>query len=564
MNKEIKLTNKNQFEYEELVKNVSREIIQYLLNNPNIEKGRITQIKNKIIEKYKPLKSIKNSQILLYANKEELKIILPILRRRATRTISGVTVVAVMTAPFSCPGNCIYCPGDQSQPGEKVAKSYTGYEPAAKRSIMFKYDSYLQTKHRLLDQKNIGHNVDKVDLIIMGGTFLSTPESYQVEFIKGCYDAIINFYEPNFNNDTRTPSLENTIRLAEFSKCRLIGLTIETRPDYCKIEHINKMLDYGTTRVEIGVQTTRPDLLAKLNRGHTIEDTINAFKYAKDAGLKINAHIMPNLPYSSIDEDLEDFRNLFRNPEFRPDMLKIYPTLVINGTKLYDMWKEGKYKSYDLEEMIDLIIKMKKEVPSYVRIQRIQRDIPANLIVSGIKNSNLRQIVKERMDELKINCNCIRCREQGFINEINRKMGINEKINFNEYSLKRLDYKASNGDEIFLSYENNKSLAGYLRLRIPSNQVFRKELLPKNGQPVAIVRELKVVGEIVPISEKPLYYQIQHRGFGKNLMNEAEKIAKNESNAYKISVIAGIGAREYFYKLGYQKDGCYVSKILSN
>ncbi|MHA1340125.1 MAG: tRNA uridine(34) 5-carboxymethylaminomethyl modification radical SAM/GNAT enzyme Elp3 [Promethearchaeota archaeon] len=547
---------------EKKIKAASRELIEYLINHPNIEKRKITQIKNKILKKYKSLKTLKNSQILSYANENELKTILPLLRRRSTRTISGVTVVAVMTKPFKCPGKCIYCPGEESQPDQKVAKSYTGHEPAAKRSIMFDYDSYLQTKHRLLDQKSIGHQVDKIDLIIMGGTFLATPENYQIDFIKGCYDAIINFYEPNFNNDKKTIDFKEAKKIAETSKLRLIGLTIETRPDYCKIEHINKMLYYGTTRVEIGVQTTRSSILSKLNRGHTIEDTINAFKWAKDAGLKINAHMMPNLPYSTPEEDLNDFKNLFENPNFRPDMLKIYPTLVVKGTKLYDMWKKGEYKPYDLDILIDLIAKIKMQIPKYVRIQRIQRDIPANLIIAGVKKSNLRQIVQKYMNELGLKCNCIRCREQGFINEMNRKLGLSKSINFEEYILKRIDYEASEGKEIFLSFENDEWLIGYLRLRIPSQDVFRLELKPKNNKPVGIVREIKIVGEIVPRNAKPQSNQIQHRGFGKRLLREAEKIAKEEFNAYKISVIAGIGVREYFYKLGYYLDGVYVSKYL--
>lgn len=544
---------------EEKLECAAREIISYLVNHPRFEKKNITQLKNEVIKKYHFGKTPKNSQILEYATEDEMELIGHVLRRRSTRTISGVTVVAVMTKPFECPGKCIYCPGEQSQPGKKAAQSYTGQEPAAKRSIMFDYDPYLQTKNRLFDQQAIGHNVDKVELIIMGGTFLSTPDDYQVLFVKNCIDAMNNFYESDFNNDSLSKSLNHAKKKAESAKLRFIGLTIETRPDYCKMVHVNKMLNYGATRVEIGLQTTRSSILDGLSRGHTLDDTINAIKASKDGGLKVNTHIMPNLPGSDLQGDLDDFHNLFKNPAFRPDMLKIYPTLVIKGTKLYKMWKEGIYKSYSLEDTVQLIAKMKDSIPPYVRIQRIQRDIPAYLIVDGVKKSNLRQLVKNHMKKHGMKCKCIRCREHGFFNKILRKQGIMEPPSFDEFQLKRMDYEASEGHEIFLSFENEDALLGYLRLRKPSSDKFRPEMLDQNTM---IVREIRVVGELVPKDHDPRPTQLQHRGFGSKLLKRAEEIAKEEFDAKKIVVIAGIGVREYFYKQGYSLDGVYVSKNL--
>jgi elongator complex protein 3 len=323
--------------------------------------------------------------------------------------------------------------------------------------------------------------------------------------------------------------------------------------------HINRMLNFGGTRVELGVQTTRQSILENLNRGHSIDQTIDAFRFAKDSGLKINAHMMPNLPGSTPKQDVEDLINLFENKDFRPDMLKIYPTLVIKGTELYNMWSKGEYKSYSLEQTIDLIAQIKSRLPSYVRIQRIQRDIPAYLIEDGVKKSNLRELVKQHLAQNNKKCNCIRCREQGFLRRTLLQKEENAYLDFESFKLKRLDYEASKGTEIFLSYENDDMLVGYLRLRKPSIDVFRPELRYPD---VLIVREIKVVGDVVPHKKRPSSQQVQHRGFGQRLLKKAELLAKNEFDAKKIAVISGIGVREWFYNFSYKIDGYYVSKRL--
>ena len=532
-----------------IIEKISRDVINYLISNPGTSRHKITNIKGRIGKKYKLDKVIKNATVLNFATPEEKKIIIQILKRRTTRTISGVSVIAIMTKPLPCPGTCIYCPGQDSQPNQKVAQSYTGQEPAAMRSIHNNYDPFKQVQSRIQDLEAIGHAVDKIELIIMGGTFLSTNLNYQKEFIKGAYEGIIK---------RRTKTLDQAKRLAEKSKRRLIGLTIETRPDYCKEEHVDMMLNFGATRVEIGVQTVFNEIYELVNRGHTIKDTTEAIRIAKDAGLKVNAHIMPNLPGSDYSNDIQTFDILFSNPDFRPDMLKIYPCLVIKGTELYNWWKNGKYIPYSDKKLIDLIANVKKKLPQYVRIQRIMRDIPARLIEAGCKKSNLRQLVQERLVELNHKCNCIRCREFG----ISKGIGALDDNSLEDVLLTRFDYEASQGKEIFLSYENKEEnyLVGYLRLRKPSKFAHRPEL---NDGKTMIVREIKVVGELVPKDLKPnRYTQIQHRGFGKLLMQNAERISSQEFNAKKMAVISGIGARDWFYNLGYKLNGRYVSKTL--
>jgi elongator complex protein 3 len=529
----------------EIEEKIAKEIIDYLHQHPNVSKNKITNIKGKIGKKYGHKKVIKNATVLKYAKDSEYEFLTNLLKRRITRTISGVTIIAIMTKPLPCPGTCIYCPGPDSQPDERVAQSYTGLEPAALRSIHSNYDPYLQVKSRINDLEAIGHSVDKIELIVMGGTFPATDIDYQTDFIKGALEGVI---------DTRVPTLSEAQDLAEKASRALVGLTIETRPDYCTPNDIDRMLDYGTTRVEIGVQTVFNDIYDLVNRGHTTKESIEAIRWAKDAGLKVNTHIMPNLPGSNYDKDMELFNILFSDSDYRPDLLKIYPCLVVKGTELYDWWKNGKYEPYELNDLINLIASTKKDLPPYVRIQRIMRDIPANLIEAGCKKSNLRQLVQERLRETESECNCIRCREYGISNRIDP---IDEKIIGNA-ELNRLDYDASEGTEVFLSFNSHKYLLGYLRLRKPSYKAHRPEL---NDGNTMIVREIKVVGELVPKGTKPRKKaQIQHRGFGKELMDVAEKISKEDFDAKKLAVISGLGVKRWFFKLGYDKDGPYVSK----
>ncbi|EDY34587.1 histone acetyltransferase, ELP3 family [Aciduliprofundum boonei T469] len=487
--------------------------------------------KSRIAKKYR-IPNPRNSEIMKHLPKDIVEKYHSILVKKPSRTLSGVAVVAIMTSPFPCPhGKCIYCPGG---PEKGTAQSYTGHEPAALRAAQYNFDPYEQTKARIEQLRAIGHPTDKIDLIIMGGTFTARPKSYQEWFVKRAFDAM---------NGMDAKNLEEAQLINEDAKNRCIGLTVETRPDWFMEKEIDFALKLGATRVELGIQTVYDDILEKVKRGHTIRESILATRLAKDAGFKINYHMMPGLPGSSLERDYMAFKEIFENPNFRPDMLKIYPTLVVKGTELYEMWKKGEYEPYALEEMVELLIKVISIVPPWVRIQRIQRDIPAKFIEAGVKKGDLRAIVLKEMEKRGIRCPDIRCREVG------RKGG-------NNFEMMRRDYNASSGKEVFLSFEDKDadSIAAFLRLRLPSKYAHRSEM--RNA---AIVREVKVFGKEVPVGEKEKEAW-QHRGFGKELMNEAERISKEEWGVARVVVISGIGVRNYYRKLGYERLGPYMAK----
>ncbi|MEM2454987.1 MAG: tRNA uridine(34) 5-carboxymethylaminomethyl modification radical SAM/GNAT enzyme Elp3, partial [Candidatus Bathyarchaeia archaeon] len=382
---------------------VYREIIEHLKSIPNPTQKDVQLAKIRIAEKYSLSVIPSNSEIIKHLKPEEKTILLKVLRKKSVRTVSGVTIVAVMAKPWPCPQRepCAYCPGG---PTYGVPQSYTGREPATMRGLQFNFDPYSQVKHRIEQLESIGHTVDKIELIVMGGTFPATPVDYQVSFIKECLDAITG---------VQSTSLEEAKRNAEVSQRRNVGITVETRPDWCREYHVDIMLSYGTTRVEIGVQNIYDDIYALVNRGHTVKDVIEATRIAKDAGLKVVYHMMPGLPGSDFDRDLEAFKKIFMDPDFKPDMLKIYPCLVVKGTKVYDWWVKGLYKPYTTEEAAKLIAEVKKIIPEWVRIMRVQRDIPAYMIEAGSKSSNLREIALRMLRDEGLRCRCIRCREVG-------------------------------------------------------------------------------------------------------------------------------------------------------
>ncbi len=452
--------------------------------------------------------------------------VIDLLRRKPSRTRSGVTVIAVMTSPAPCPhGKCTMCPGGPD--GETPSpQSYTGREPAALRGSRHDFQAMAQVSDRLEQYHAIGHPTDKVDLIIMGGTFPARPWEYQRAFVKGCLDGL---------NQEYSNSLGEAQQRNERAKNRCIGLTVETRPDICGTGELKKMNILGVTRVELGVQSVNDILLKNVQRGHTVEDTIDATKLTKDHGLKVCYHIMPGLPGSTPEGDLEDFKSIFREECFRPDMIKIYPTLVIKGTKLYQMWKRGEYTPLTTEGATELVSRMKEVVPEYVRIQRVQRDIPSQLIYAGVKKSNLRQYATRIMDERGTKCMCIRCREAG---------RSSLKVPPEDVVLNRTVYNASGGTEYFIELAAGNLLVAYSRLRISSSNE-------------ATIRELKVVGEMTPIYEAGTDYQ--HMGYGKWLVDECEAIALGY-DANSIRVTSGIGARDYYRNMGYKLKKGYMVK----
>ena len=526
-----------------------KEIIELILSGKIKNKDSLHKAKVRLSGKYGFKKIPRDSKILENLPKdipkEEREKILSLIRKKPMRTISGVAVIAAMTSPASCPhGKCIPCPGG---PEKNTPQSYTGYEPAAMRAINNNFDPFLQTRNRLLQLKNVGHPVDKIDFIVMGGTFTSRNIYYQEWFIKRCYDAL---------NEKESKNLEDAKKLNENAPHRCIGLTIETRPDWLRLQHIDNILYYGATRVELGVQTIFDDVLHKMRRGHTVTDSIRATELAKNAGLKVCYHMMPGLPGSNIKKDLECFKTIFNDSKFKPDMIKIYPTLVIRGTRLYEMWENGEYEPLTDEKAIKLIAKIKEFVPRWVRIQRVERDVPANQIEAGVKKSNLRQLVEKEMRENRKKCNCIRCREighkllKGEIKELPREEDI---------KLSRIEYEASGFKEIFLSLEDeiNDAIIGYLRLR-DINFSHRWEL----EEPCMIIRELKVLGKEIPIGEK-IQDGWQHKGYGSLLIKEAEKICKDDFGKKLLFVLSGIGVKPYYRKLGFKDKGVYMYKKLS-
>ena len=386
--------------------------------------------------------------------------------------------MAVMTMPMPCPGRCVYCPTFSATP-----QSYTPESPAVLRGIECQFDAAKQVRVRLDGLADMGHPIDKIELIIMGGTFLATPKDYQYRFVKDCFDAL---------NGIVSASLEEAKKRNENAACRCVGLCIETRPDFCGEEEVKRMLEFGTTRVEMGVQTLDDEIYRLVNRGHLVEDVVKATALLKNYGFKVHYHWMPGLPGSTPEHDLAMSRQLFDDPRFRPDGLKIYPTMVVAGTELEKWYREGRYQPYDDNTLLDLVADIKAIVPKYVRISRVLRDIPVKFIVAGYKDS-LRGPVKKRMQEKGIECHCIRCREYGHRAAGGWKIG--------EPSLKRMDYPASGGTEVFLSFEDEKeTLFGLLRLRIQSEAIPVSGL--ENTTPTAIIRELHVYGPEVAV-EKP-------------------------------------------------------------
>jgi len=524
--------------------NIFEDIIDDLMKIPNPSKEDVNRVKARIAEKYKLSRVPSNSEIIRHLTPSQRAKLLKVLRRKTVRTASGVTVIAAMTRPWPCPQKepCAYCPGGPSQ---GVPQSYTGHEPAALRGWQNEYDPFKQVKQRIEQYTAIGHTVDKVELIIMGGTFLSAPTEYQKYFVQRCLDAI---------TQRNSKSLEEAKKLAETSRVRNVGITVETRPDWSKEIHVNRMLSMGVTRVEIGVQNVYDDIYELVNRGHKVSDVIEATRILKDSGLKVVYHMMPGLPGSNFQRDLEGFKKIFFDPNFKPDMLKIYPCLVIEGTRLYEWWKKGLYKPYTTEEAVDLIVQVKKMIPEWVRIMRIQRDIPAYLIVEGVNRSNLRELALNRLRKEGLRCRCIRCREAG-----HRWLRDHVRPELENINVWVQSYEASEGKEFFISAEDkmNDVLVGYLRLRFPSEKAHRPEISEEN---VSLIRELRVCGDLVPVGRHS-EEAFQHRGWGRKLIEEAERISR-ENGFEKILVTSALGTKEYYKRLGFTYDGVYMGKKL--
>jgi len=471
--------------------------------------------------------------------------------KKPVRSASGVIIVAVMTKPFPCPhGRCIYCPGG---PDYGTPQSYLEDSPAVARALRFNFDPYEQVRHRLSQYVAMGHEPSKIELIFMGGTFTALPLDYQEWFVTMAIEACNRFPK---GKPKGFISLEKAQTANEKAKVRVVGITFETRPDWCKERHVDWMLKLGGTRVEIGVQSIYDDVLLKVERGHTVKDSIEATRILKDSGFKVVYHLMPGLPGSDLDRDIEMFKTIFSDPRFRPDMLKIYPTLVIPGTKLYELWRKGKYRAITDDEFIEFLLKIMPLIPRWVRIMRIQRDVPVHHVVAGLMLGNIRQIVEREIITRGIKCKEIRFREAGL-----QYIKYGKLPDPNYVQLIREDYEASEGMEVFLSFEDTKNdiLLGFIRMRIPSRKAHRWEVDEKT----AIIRELHVYGPQVPIGKRE-ELAWQHKGYGRRLLAEAERIAVEEYDCRRMLIISGIGVREYYRRFGYYRlpNSMYMFKHL--
>ncbi|GAB3029238.1 tRNA uridine(34) 5-carboxymethylaminomethyl modification radical SAM/GNAT enzyme Elp3 [Natronobiforma cellulositropha] len=524
-----------------------------------LEREDVESAKLEACSEHGAAKVPKNSALLDFAPDDHREELEAVLQRKPVRTASGVSPIAIMTSPERCPhGKCLYCPGGPDSEFSS-SQSYTGAEPAAARGVQNDYDPYGQVTLRLEQLRKIGHPVEKAELILMGGTMTARSHDYQEWFVKRALEAMNDFdveKEPepaegvSFAQDPAEYEfryVEDVIAENETADVRNIGTTFETKPDWCDPEQIDRMLELGGTKVEVGVQTTYERINREMHRGHGTQDSIDANRRLRDSAFKVGFHMMPGQPGMSKEMCLEDFRELFDSPAWRPDYLKIYPTLVVRGTATYDWWHRGEYDPLTNEEAAELVAEIKSMIPRYTRLQRVQRDIPADYIDAGVWKSNLRQLARQRMDEHGWSCDCIRCREVG-MNDAEP-----ESVDLDVFT-----YEACGGTEHFISFEDfeNDLLIGFCRLRFP-NEPVRPEL-----ESAALVRELHVYGTEVTMGEDGGDGQHQHRGYGRRLMDRAETLAA-DAGYEKLSVISGIGARAYYReKLGYHQDGPYVSKRL--
>ena len=523
------------------------EAIKDLLDNytKNIKnRDDLEMIKRLICKKYK-LAAILNADILkeyrLLLEKKKIKpieTIEKILRKRSIRTMSGIAPVAVLTKSYPCPGTCAYCPHESDVP-----VSYLSNEPAVMRAIRCGYDPYVQVAHRLKALVNNGHEPTKIELIVIGGTWSYLPIKYKYWYILNCFKAANDFqkkeidlknkYKQNLSLAKLKELLKIEQKKNESAKYNLIGVTLETRPDYINTDELFEMRNLGCTRVEIGVQAIDDKILALNKRGHGVKEIADATRMLKKFGFKVTYHLMPALPGATPKKDLELFKKLFSDEIFQPDQIKFYPTVVTKGSLLYKWYKQGKYKPYSDKVLQELIVECKGAVPTYVRIIRLIRDIPGESIIAGNKITNLRQVMKDR----GVKCNCIRCREA-------------KDQPVKEYDLNIIEYKSSGGVEYFISADSRdgKTLFGFCRLRIDK----LSPIAP------AIIRELHVYGELVSMGSKK---KVQHSGLGKKLLDAAERLAR-ATEVDKLAIISGVGVRGYYRKLAYKLKDSYMIKEL--
>jgi len=472
----------------------------------------------------------KNSEIWPFLLDPEL---IEVMKTRGVRTESGVAPFAVMMKPFPCPGKCIYCPLEEGMP-----KSYLSDEPAAQRAKILDFDPYKQVEGRIRQMSETGHITDKIDLIVIGGTFGSYTEEYKREFFKNIFDAV---------NGKVSETLQEAQKYNETAEKRIVGISVETRPDWVSELEVKLWRELGVTKVQLGVQAFDEEILKKIKRGHSLDEVARATRMCRDAGLKICYHFMPNLPGSSPEKDIEMAKIMFTDPRFGPDYLKVYPAMTIKGTEMYEMWKRGEYLPYEEDELIEVLKEIKAQTPVWCRIDRLIRDISKKWVSAGTARTNLRQVLQQQLLKEGKKCKCIRCREvRGGVYDTKVQLLVNER-------------ESLGGKELFLSYENEENLFAMLRLRLPNEG---EEMLFEKLKGAAIVREVHAYGQVAEIDTRD-GIKTQHRGLGKRLMIKAEEIAR-ERGYKKMAVISAIGTREYYKKLSYSLEGTYMVKVLED
>ncbi len=528
-------------EPETRIQEASSFIAERVAEDPAFTKAKLEKLKKNAARDFSLGRYVSNREILAALPAEVKPSFLEMLRVHPRRSASGIVVVTAFTKPFSCPhGTCVFCPGG---PRAGTPQSYLKDSPGMRSALSVEFDPFEQVRKCLAKYDANGHETGKVETIIEGGTFISDPRDYQLSFVKGVYEGL---------NGSESNTLEEAQSFNESSANRCVGLTLETKPDWCRPQDVDLMLAYGVTRLEIGVQSLHGETLSRSNRGHTIDDTVGAFRVARDAGLKVTAHMMPGLPGATPEEDLDDLRILFEDDSFRPDMMKLYPTLVVGGTALERLHRAGKYEPYPLDVVVELLSNMKAFVPKWHRIMRIQREIPAYEITGGVRSGNLRELVLARAKEKGHACQCIRCREVA-LGEPSR-LGEEDDLSYAE-----TDYGASGGTEVFGSFEYEKAgrVAGFVRMRLPSEKAHRPELAN-----AAVVRELRVYGRVVNVGAWNSDAW-QHRGLGASMLGSMEERARSELGNGKILVTSAVGTRNYYRKLGYERLGPYMAKRLA-
>ena len=484
------------------------------------------------------------------------KLLEKLLTRRAVRTLSGVTIVTSLVKPYPCPGECVYCPLD-----ERMPKSYLSEEPAAMRALMLAFDPYEQMARRIEALEANGHPTDKIEFIVKGGTWNSYPLGYQYWFILRSFEAC-NTYDKKkarFTKLTDKSPLANLKkellrqeRLNENAKHRIIGLTLETRPDCINAHTVWQMREQGCTRLEIGVQHTDDAVLALTKRGHTAERAREATELLRNYGYKVDFHLMPQLPGSTPAKDLEMMESIFTDPGFKPDMIKIYPCTVVKGSELYDWFVKGNYKAYPTRDLIDVIKTFKSHIPRYARVSRLIRDIPGQYIEEGNKVTNLRQVIEAEMKRDGLVCKCLRCREIGHVKTDSWTVNELKPVLFID------EYETRGGREFFICYEDKlrRVVFAFCRLRIVDKPVIHPN--KKLNSYSAYIRELHTYGQLVRIGKQEKESS-QHKGLGKKLVVQAEKIVK-KNKIDKLAVISGVGVRGYYRKWGYRLEKTYMVK----